>query len=230
MNEVTKRIICTANLVSPHFRVTSESREVAMRLYPIRLPVSQMITSATFFDGRRVDDSVETDVSQYPHQGGAVYINTELDIFALCVDRLGGWHMLNSYYHKPPYGGANNFGWRSPSLSPLQCASLQRLMVFDCIFSPNVFKCFQLPPKCLFKYDATQYSKRSGGRRWWQRTVFSGIRKIMYVVCNLTVVAPLDMYESLLKRPGREIIRDLERRSWLADFDAVEFVKCIKDR
>lgn len=93
VEEKTKRIIPTPHLAcSPHFYVSTGSREVAKRPYPIRLSLSADITSLNTYildeisdiegplpDVFHIEQNIEIDESQ----PSAIYISIEYDILYL---------------------------------------------------------------------------------------------------------------------------------------------------
>lgn len=79
INYFTQRLICPRSLAcSGHFRATVESRNVAIHLYPIRLPVSRVLFRNYPVMESQVDDNAETDFTRYPPQG-AVYVSLTRD-------------------------------------------------------------------------------------------------------------------------------------------------------
>lgn len=137
-----ERIICVRNLAcSPHFYATWESRKVAIDLYPIRLPISPVITVTPRESKEmalRVTEFMKVDCNSCPFQG-AIYISTDHDIFALvgfiqpyyCIDRHYPDHNI--------FHSRCNWELRPASLSPRQLQSVRRIMLF-CTIEPSSLK------------------------------------------------------------------------------------------
>ncbi|KAK5625715.1 hypothetical protein RRF57_001431 [Xylaria bambusicola] len=126
LNESTKRVICFRKLAcSPHFRATSESRKVAMNLYPVRLPVYRML-----YTGYNKNDQVNNNEVSIQPLPGAIYVNLARDIFTLNLKELA--KMPLSRHGGRISGGVENLRWRSAALSPSQCQSVRRIMLFNC--------------------------------------------------------------------------------------------------
>ncbi|KAI1120314.1 hypothetical protein F5Y10DRAFT_258684 [Nemania abortiva] len=143
-NPITKRVICIRNLAcSPHFRATLESRQVAMHLYPIRLPVSTVVQPGKGLAFHIVDDDEETDMSKYSCHG-AIYINIDCDIFVFFLSTLANSCLVSHSFQPSPLGGPQNFGWRSPSLSRSHYENMRHIMLFDSVWEHYVTRgCFR---------------------------------------------------------------------------------------
>ncbi|KAI1347998.1 hypothetical protein F5Y01DRAFT_293564 [Xylaria sp. FL0043] len=79
LNECTKRIICNRSLAcSSHFSTTKESRQIATDLYPIRLPVLQMMAIHEMggWAIRAVADRPAFDKASFPSKGAALKVAT----------------------------------------------------------------------------------------------------------------------------------------------------------
>lgn len=159
LNELTKRIICIQKLAcSSHFRATSESRQVAIHLYPIRLPVSwAAVWDVCLREDTVVDDDTETDMSKYRPEG-VVYVSLKHDIFAIGVDRLAEWFLTSHASNRPPLGGSENFGYRSQALSLLQYQCVRRIMLFNRYY-PSMLKDGCL--RSLYWYVILEFARSS---------------------------------------------------------------------
>ncbi|KAI1425888.1 hypothetical protein F5Y12DRAFT_324333 [Xylaria sp. FL1777] len=213
INENTKRIICIRNIAcSPHFSVSSESREVAKGLYPVRLPVSWLE------GGQRIANEDAEVVDDYSRQW-AIYISTELDIFVLSLDRLAPSYMSEYYSLTAPFGGRANFGWRSASLTPLQCQSVRRVMLFDFIDVSRLKKGCRGRPYCVVRCGAMDYNKGH------DRKIFSGVQRCLYAVQDLEFTESFMLYRDMLNSPGHKFLEDLARTNclvWLDEADMNE--------
>ncbi|KAI0914270.1 hypothetical protein F4823DRAFT_573834 [Ustulina deusta] len=212
MNELTKRIICIRNLAcSPHFRATWESRKVATDLYPIRLPVSWVV--APRHEVERVDDNMETDISNYPSKG-AVYISTDHDIFISSFNRVAHWYRADHRNTLPTPDG-EKFGWRTPSLSLSQCQGVRHIMLFN-ITDDSLLKdgCHRTPD-CVIRCDAMDYYNI-----WYDTTVFSGVQRFLYAVLDESIMREFAIHFNILEMSGHSILENLEQKRWLACFDA----------
>ncbi|KAI1198696.1 hypothetical protein F5X97DRAFT_323175 [Nemania serpens] len=133
LNETNKRIVCARKLAcSSHFRATSESRQVAIRLYPIRLPLLQLgVVDAACFRNSTVGKDTETDMSKY-RPGGAIYVSLEHDIFGIGV----AWLIGFIFTEIPAIGHRTDIyeNWAvrtSQALSLPQYQSVRRIMLFS---------------------------------------------------------------------------------------------------
>lgn len=208
VNEHTNRIMCTKhNACSPHFSVSSESRDVARSLYPIRLPVFSLEKPHPQ-DPQNiyVDESADLVGRVSPH---AVYISSEHDIF------VPGAHMLIPYssliYRSGtcPPGGPANWAWRTPSLLDTQCRGVRRVALFD------LYDMHRLPereegqcqgnPFCVVANRALERSP-SNITLLFDNPISHGAREHVYAVGDPNVMDDAKLYAMLLENPGREVL------------------------
>ncbi|KAI0517858.1 hypothetical protein F5B22DRAFT_645563 [Xylaria bambusicola] len=216
VNQTTKRAICFRKLAcSPHFSATSESRGVAMELYPVKLPVSQMLYNEYHLDDR-VDDNEDTDVSKYPSKG-AIYISLAQDVFTLNLDELARSYFFNE--RGRVRGGVKNFGWRSTtSLSPSQCQSVRRIMLTNCLDdSPPPDGCRRTAYCSIHRGDLAYREA------WHDIIAFPNAKECNYVVLDdHSLMDEMGLYQCILKMTGESLMKLFEKKGWLARFSAEE--------
>ncbi len=146
VNHFTRRVICISNLkCSGPFGATSESRKVAMDLFPIRLPVSRRIKENHGPDDE-VDDNKNTDDTKYTPEG-VVYVSPILDIFVCNFEELANADcFITAMGNRVEYTGRGDFAWRSPSLSQAQCQSVRRIMVMNSVDPSSYLEGCRLTP------------------------------------------------------------------------------------
>ncbi|KAI0163967.1 hypothetical protein GGR57DRAFT_498053 [Xylariaceae sp. FL1272] len=219
----SKRIMAICNLAFPHLRTTTESRHVALRLYPVNMPIVSLVRTQDAGHSLTVDDSFRT----YALISGRVRLNFDLDIFALCMGRLHrGVHIITNS-NDAPSAIRTNFGWRTTSLQLSQCAEIKRFLVFD-TYDERVPVDVCNRPGCLREGDSTTawtkiyQSDLDTARRWpWNKPeMFGGVQEIMYGITPKKDAE--EMYLELLGVAGQSMVKTLEQHGRLAKFDLLE--------
>ncbi|KAI1756298.1 hypothetical protein F4782DRAFT_550155 [Xylaria castorea] len=220
MNEETKRIICFRILAcSPHFSATWESRKVATDLYPIRLPVSRMVSTVRRIP-RVVDDTIGSDISKYPPKG-AIYISFERDIFVFGIDVLtSSFFDIKLRSRKRRLDGGRKFGWRSPSLSLPQCQSVKRVMLLNMIDWRELESRGHCSLHCVIRRNTMWFHNT-----WYDNTIFSGIQKCFYAMLDQRVMNGPTMYLNVLGTSGHLVLDALNQGNMLACFDGKDVKK-----
>lgn len=222
INRETKRIICISiNANSPHFCVSSESRKVAKDLYPIRLPVFQKVvlrkdtnnSTDSFYADRVVDENKE-DTPEMCR--GHTCISAEHDVFLFDLNKLASFYISTYYWNVGPFGGLTNFGWRSASLTQLQCQGVRRIMLIEDVNEGLLKEGCRKTLRCAVRCGALKYST------WHDEEVFSGVEECIYVALAPGVgleLIDIDLYRYILRRPGHRVIARLDRGNCIVIFD-----------
>ncbi|KAI2616720.1 hypothetical protein GGR54DRAFT_608696 [Hypoxylon sp. NC1633] len=222
INEETKRVICMTSIAnSPLFRVSSESRQVSQRLYPIRLPVFCKVYSRHFANIRSHDRAeecyraVDENMEDEPDKcKGHIYISTTHDTFVFGVDRLAPSHFDEYWWATGPVGGRPNFGWRSASLTQLQCLEVRHVMII------NTVKNYWLNDGCRNTLRCTVRRGALDEKAWYDEGAFPGVEDCIYLpLQGEAFVQAIYLYPYMLFRPGHRILARLARGNHLVFFD-----------
>ncbi|KAI6081702.1 hypothetical protein F4821DRAFT_18755 [Hypoxylon rubiginosum] len=209
INEKTKRVICITNIANPpHFRVLSESRQVARELYPIRLPVFFKVvcdSSQTAVSPAERDHVVDEDGDDATDEcKGHVYVSLEYDVFVIGLGRLVPGSISRHSWDETPRGGHCNFGWRSASLSQLQCRGIGRIMLINMIEEEYLagMSCYRTP-RCVIVNGELRYTT------WHDEEVFPGVEECVYVALDWKSYFGRGLYEYVLGTPGHMVMERL---------------------
>ncbi|KAI0446152.1 hypothetical protein F4803DRAFT_547400 [Xylaria telfairii] len=213
IDDYTTRVVCIRNLAcSPHFSATWESRQIATRLYPIQLPVSKMIDKESGRWGAVIQHDNYT-------PRGTIYISPKHDIFALGMDVL----LANGELHFPlrrPVGGQKNFAWRSATLTPSQCQSVRRMMVFNVLKSSGLKDGCRRTPYCAIRCKATIYDCPLDFHK-----SFSGVQTYIHAMLKRHLMRRRQMWSHIIKMDGPSVLDVLNRGGMLSEFDGDEYRK-----
>ncbi|KAI0525453.1 hypothetical protein F5B22DRAFT_642472 [Xylaria bambusicola] len=204
VSEDTKRIIPTWYLAcSPHFYVSHESREVAKRLYPIRLRISAPITSLTTdiygdYDDDDDDDKREKrkkDIDIDDSRPWAIYISLKHDIFVLVSNKLS-YKDLVVLHNSQRLAVTRR---RSESLTTLQTQCVRQLMLL------NIINKSQLKNECAHLGHCIVTSADSGYNGEYNRDMFSGVERCLALYldpyqAHIAYVSLLDLQKGIFGR------------------------------
>ena len=223
VNEHTNRIMCIQNnACSPHFRVSSESRDVARDLYPIRLPVFSLQKSHPQ-DPMHIYVVEDADlVGRAPPQH-AVYISTEHDVFVLGAFMLAPYSELVHLAGTRPPGGPANWAWRTPSLTGAQCRGARRVALFD-FLDESVLpgpECRRMP-RCIIMNHALQHGNDDVLLYWRDDSVFTAAREFLYVVLDPEVINEAGLHAMLFEKPGHKVLATFYADHGVAQFNEKE--------
>ena len=213
VNEHTLKIIGTKNIAcSPHFRVSSESREVALVLYPLRLPLHWL--QRTHPDSGGIHYVAEdATLSDEPPTQHAIYINTERDIFVPCGARMAPYSELYFVTDEPPPGGRPNWAWRAGLDEPLR-REVRRIALFD-FLDENEARAdgCRRTCRCAFANDTLRY-KTPGVSV--QTDDFPEVQECLFMMVDPQDVDDTKLYYMVLKDPGRALVESFHQRSRIA--------------
>ncbi|KAI6080535.1 hypothetical protein F4821DRAFT_55195 [Hypoxylon rubiginosum] len=222
INEETKRVICMTSIANcPLFRVSPESREVSQKLYPIRLPVfwkvylrkiGPELSHNSHLEGyRATDENMEDNAEECR---GCIYISTTHDTFIFGFDRLAPSHFDEYWWTTGPIGGPHNFGWRSASLTQLQCLEVRRIMVINGVNSSWRENGCRNTLRCAVRCGALDE------KVWHDAGAFPGVEECIYLPLEGDAyVDSVYLYAYMLVRPGHRVLARLRRGNHLVFFD-----------
>ncbi|KAI0003927.1 hypothetical protein F4779DRAFT_601002 [Xylariaceae sp. FL0662B] len=227
INEETKRVICIASIAnSPLFRVSSESREVSQRLYPIRLPVFCKVyprhIGPRCSHGRleyyhAVDENMEDNLDECT---GHIHISAQHDTFVFGLDRLAPRFFNEYWWSTSPIGGHHNFGWRSASLTQLQCLTVRRIMLINSVDNCRLKDGCRNTLRCAVRCGALEE------KAWHDEGAFPGVEECIYVPLEgESINQSLYLYAYMLVRPGPRVLARLGRGNHLVFFDKEQIME-----
>ncbi|KAI3334671.1 hypothetical protein F4824DRAFT_501652 [Ustulina deusta] len=189
---------------------TSESREIAIGLYPIRLPVSRVVSGrndGVFFIVNE-DAEIESEGNP-PH--GVVHISAKRDIFVF-LNRLECNFTNESHYPSIAKSHQLDFCWRSASLSLLQCQSVRSILLFDFLATLLLRNGCRGTPRCAIKRGLMFHN------RFHDKEVFSGVRTCLYVSLDSAQTSWVQ-YWDIMNLPGHRLLKEMEESNMIACFN-----------
>ncbi|KAI1396187.1 hypothetical protein F4819DRAFT_145779 [Hypoxylon fuscum] len=215
---VTKGVIRVTHILacSPHFRAASESREVAKHLYPIQLPV--FVVPEKRKNNRLIIGNYDDGV-----QKGVIYISTDRDIIAISPYKLA-IHDLDGRDRATRHSVYKScYGLRSASLTPPQCQSVRRVLLFDLILEKRLKAGCRRTLSCIIRCGAMKYNL------WHDENVFRGVQECLYAVVGNENLEPLDVYRYVQEEPSHMALKLLEERHSIIWFDEAEMRRHVED-